>query len=422
MSIQMAGMVTFPIEYVNNQDYRQAYMLARDLSNNVIKVHIVPKDDLVQRAKGSNSHSVPLISEFSKTGRKALKSCIAKPENSKNNPVGILLCEQVVPVGQTQHNGQTYNTFEAKWASNLRIDEAEPTPGIGLGFFEVAYTYPKSDPSRSYNAVQQMIRGFLEKKNSPAMNPLDATSILTQEAEKIFHTRAKRYSAIVLKHREIIENIQVGTPNELRSILEQAVSKYTQDGRYGVALIRVRRGNVVHTQASTRYVQDYNYQEGRVRNNDENWANFRKYEAQKLFPFIKDGQYSVDIIPAQRIYFGPQGVSRYDKEFMPVSQNGVTNPPSKMMKQFVDKLYHHDPSVDLVANQGFLASFVGVRIARIEDGASFGNEIASSIHSFSKVVAPAIAIRADLSAYQLDVHQNQNGQDQSNNFQQSNVA
>lgn len=405
MNIQMAGMVIFPVRYVTEGDYMQHYIIARDMHNQFVKVHIMPNDKMVQRAQQSSSHSIPLVSEFAKTGRKARNPCVADKKNSKQNPFGILLCEQITKVADSLHMNYSFPTYQAKWASNLRPDHVEPTPGVGVGFLEIAYTYPSRNPSQSFQAIKSMNDAFIDKANSPIVNPLDRADLLTRDAEMIFNSRAKRYSAMIVKHKEIQENIKVKTPNQLRHTLESAISKYTKNGRYGVALIRVRKGNIVDTDASTRFAMDFNYAEGRINTPDENWSRFRnagKYnEAEKLFPFIKDGGYAIDIIPCQRIYFGPQGVTKYDRELMPISGQGHVNPPSKLMKQFVDKNFHNDPTRDLVNHHAFLASFVGVRVARIEDGASMGNEIASTIHSYSKVIAPAIALRSDLSSFQI---------------------
>lgn len=404
MNVNMSGMVIFPVTYVVTDDYKQSYVIARDLNNKFVKVHICPNEKAVQRSNSGDAFSIPLVSEFAKTGRHARNPCYADKKNSKNNPVGILLCEQVQKVQDSEHKGYSFPTFTAKWASVLRIDTLEPTPGLGIGFFEVAYTYPKDQPQKNIAAINQMIKGFVEKANSPIINPLERSEILTREAELIFNTRAKRYSAMIIKHNEIVENISVTTPKELRTILESSVQKYTVDGRYGVALIRVRRGNVVNTSASTRFSMEYNYSERRINTDEENWHNFRKYQLNNLYPFIKDPAYSIDIIPCQRIYFGPKGVGRFNKEFMPVSPASVVNPPSKWMKQFIDKKYHVDPTVDLVKKQAFLASFIGVRVARESGGQQ--NHLASTIHSVSKVVCPAIAIKSDLSAYQLDTDEN----------------
>lgn len=401
MNIKMAGMVIFPVRYVTDGDYTQHYIIARDLQNRFVKVHILPNEKMVQKAQQSTSHSIPLVSEFAKTGRKARNPCMADDKNSKNNPNGILLCEQISKVADSMHKNYSFPTYHAKWASNLRPDSFEPTPGVGVGFLEIAYTYPNRNPNQSFQAIKTMTDAYVDKANSPVVNPLDRADLLTRDAEMIFNSRAKRYSAMIVKYREIQENLDIKTPNQLRQVLESATNKYTENGRYGVALIRVRKGNVVDTDASTRFAMDFNYSEGRINTSDENWARFRKYEAEKLFPFIKDGGYSIDIIPCQRIYFGPQGITKYDRELMPISGQGHVNPPSKLMKQFVDKTYHNDPTCDLVDNHAFLASFVGVRVARIEDGSSMGNEIASTIHSYSKVIAPAIALRADLSSYQI---------------------
>jgi hypothetical protein len=401
MNIQMAGMVIFPVRYIVQDDYKQSYIIARDLQNKFVKIHILPNENMVKRAQQSTSHSIPMVSEFAKTGKKARNPCAADEKNSKNKPCGVLLCEQITKVQDSMHANYTFPTYHAKWASNLREDLAEPTPGIGVGFLEISYTYPKKNPNQSFASIKNMTASYIEKANSPIINPLDRDDLLTRDAEMIFNTRGKRYSSVIIKHREIQENLSISTPNQLRGMLESAVSKYTNNGRYGVALIRVRKGDVVDTDASTRFVMDYNYTEKRINTHDENWNRFRRYEAEKLFPFIKDGGYSIDIIPCQRIYFGPQGITKYDKELMPISGEGHINPPSKLIKQFVDKKYHTDPTYDLVVNHAFLASFIGVRVARIEDGSSQGNEIASTIHSYSKVVAPAIALRADLSSYKL---------------------
>jgi hypothetical protein len=299
----------------------------------------------------------------------------------------------------SQHAGVTYPTFFCKWASNLRPDEEEPTPGVGVGFLDIAFLY--TNDQTKFQAQKKLEQEFLEIENSPAISPLDRDRLLAQASEKLFNFYDKSYSAVIIKYKEINENIAVSSEEHFRQLLESAVSKYAMNGRYGIALLRVRNGDTVIVSECTRYTMNYNYTEHRVMTPDENWESFKSYDMKNIMAYINNPQYSVDIIPCQRIYFGPQGITKYNKELMPVSFNGVINPPSKLMKQFVDKNFHRNATKNLVKNEAFLASHIGVRVARIEDGQSSGNEIASTIHSFSRVISPAIAIRADLSSFKV---------------------
>jgi hypothetical protein len=399
MNKDTTGMVLFPLGYVNNDDYKESYFIARNVRDELVKMHIMPNEKSVQRASQSTSHSIPLVSEFSKTSKKARNPCKASQKNSKHNPVGIILCEQVQKMQDSQHAGVTYPTFFCKWASNLRPDEEEPTPGVGVGFLDIAFLY--TNDQTKFQAQKKLEQEFLEIENSPAISPLDRDRLLAQASEKLFNFYDKSYSAVIIKYKEINENIAVSSEEHFRQLLESAVSKYAMNGRYGIALLRVRNGDTVIVSECTRYTMNYNYTEHRVMTPDENWESFKSYDMKNIMAYINNPQYSVDIIPCQRIYFGPQGITKYNKELMPVSFNGVINPPSKLMKQFVDKNFHRNATKNLVKNEAFLASHIGVRVARIEDGQSSGNEIASTIHSFSRVISPAIAIRADLSSFKV---------------------
>ncbi len=400
---ELTGMAVFPARYVVEEDYKQSYMIARDVRDRLVKIHILPNENTVLKSQQSSSYTIPLISEFAKTNRRALFSCIADPKNSKNSPFGILLCEQVTQVDNSMHKGHSFPTYHAKWASILRPDNEEPTPGLGIGYLEVNYVYPNTSPDKSFQAVSRLLSNFHEIKNSPAINPLDRETMLAKEAERIFHAREKRYASIIIKHKEIQENLfpQYFDAQLLRNIIENLVSKYQVNGRYGMALIRVRVGENVLLKHCAKYSMGYDYKNKQVYTLDQVWEQFSKYELNKLMSASNIANVSFDIIPCQKIFFGPKGISKCDKDLMPFSKEGVVNPPSKVMKQFIDASCHRDPTIDLNKSWSFLASYVGVRTARIESGSSSGNEIASTIHSFSRVVGNAITIRRDLSCFQL---------------------
>ncbi len=418
-TFEKTGMVIFPIEYVENEDYRKAYIISKTIGGEVIAMFIHPKEEDVLRAKNNSSSTIPLVETFAETDRRAKLPCEASSENSKINPHGILLCEQVEK-GKTfsiTFNNDRINVqaYKCKWASVLREDSTMPTPAIGLGYVEVGYKYGDKNSPQSYQSVQNLIKGYHEIANNPNISPLDKQDALQRKYEEITCSRQKIFTAVSIKHRKIIENVNTYDLNELRNHIQGLASPWSGNGRYGMTTIRVRQGNTILSQASTHYTEGYHYKEGRVMTPEENWDNFVKYKLKWLRKYLGKPDYLVDLIPAQRINYAYHGIEKCSNDFCRMSPQGSLNPASKMMKQYIDKDFHFRPDLDLVQHNAFLASWTGVRLSEVRKGKSKGNEIASTIHSFSQVFGNALQVTHDLQKrYYMD---NKDYDTQVNNMQ-----
>jgi hypothetical protein len=404
---EKTGMVIFPMKYIENEDYLRAHIICRNLEGEIIAMFIHPKEQDVLRAKNNSSSTIPLVETFAEEGRRARLPCASDIDNSKFKPFGIMLCEQVsegkmfnIELGNETLSVRAYKCM---WASVLREDESMPTPAIGLGYIEIGYAYGAKESPQSYQSIQSQIKQYQEMANNPNINPLDKESILQRKFEEITVQRKKMFAAVSIKHTKIIENVATNNMNDFRRLIESLAYPWSGNGRYGMVIIRVRQGNTILSKASTRFVTGYNYAENRILTENENWDSFQKYEMKYLSKWLNRGDISIDLIPAQRINYAYHGVEKCSNDYCRLSPQGSLYPASKMMKQYIDKDFHFRPDVDLVRNNAFLVSWTGVRLSQVRKGRGKGNEIASTIHSFSKVFGNALQVTRNLEQrYQMD--------------------
>ncbi len=397
--MEYKGIIVFPLQYVELNNYFDSFLIGKDASDRIIKLFIRPNEQDVLNAQSSGSTTMPLIENFADISRRAMNPCFADMKNSKHNPVGVLLAEQCSQLNDEiiDFNGEQVNVavYESRWASNLRESEDMPTPAIGVGYIEVAYNYPKND-AQNFSQIKSLIKEYDNFNKISSISALDKDEQLQRMYEKITSTRSKIFTAIILKHKEIIEGVTDLSEAGFRGMLEGMAKKYSNNGRYGMVLIRVRQGDVVISSACTEYVQGFNYAGKRINTPDENWQSFLNYKFSKLSPWLSRQDVTIDFIPAQRINTAYHGKAMMGDDFFPVSGANQLLPASKYAKQFIDKECHFDPTVDLVEKSCFLASMVAVRIAKIQKGGDKNNELISNIHSFSTVIGNPFEIRSDL--------------------------
>lgn len=414
---EKTGMVIFPVEYVENDNYLKSYIICRTLSNELIAMFIHPKEEDVLRAQNNTSSTIPLVETFADTGRRAKQPCEADINNSKENPSGILLCEQVekgkMYTVSLNNEDVSVRAYKCKWASVLREDNYMPTPAIGLGYIEIGYKYGDKNSQQSFQSIQNMVKDYHEIANNPNINPLDKQDALQRKYEEITCSRQKIFTAISIKHTKILENVNTFDINALKELIQGLANPWSGNGRYGMVIVRIRNGNTILSEASTQYVEGYNYKEKRVMTQDENWDNFTKYKLKYIRKYLNSQQFSIDLIPAQRINYAYHGIEKCSKDFCQMSPHGSLRPATKMMKQYIDKDFHFRPDVDLVRSNAFLASWTGVRLSTVRKGESKGSEIASTIHSFSKVFGNALQVTRDLEMrYYMDNKDYSKGQDE----------
>ncbi len=416
-SFTKTGMIIFPMLYCDNENYLKAYILARDLANNIIAMFIHPKEADIERAKHNSSTVLPSVEEFGDTSLRASTPCYASMDNNKHNTNGILLCEQVEAGKIFIHNDENgsieVQAYRCKWASVLCDYSESSLPAIGLGYLEIDYAYEKEGP-KSYASIQSQIKQYKQLENDPNIPPLDKEDQLVRLYEGITVERKKIFKVVNIKHNKIVNNVETRNINELRNIIESLCTQYCVNGRYGLVLIRVRDGNTVLSKASSRYEMGFNYKTESICTANENWDKFVKYQLKYLNKYLNNPNLSIDLIPAQVINFAFHGMDKMSKEFCTQSSSQELKGATKLMKQYIDRHFHFKPDVDLVKNSAFLVSWIGVRTSRIRKGKSKGNEIASTIHSFSTVFGNALQVTNDLEhRFKMDFELNDSTMQQS---------
>jgi hypothetical protein len=404
--MEYKGIIVFPLQYIELDNYYDSYLIGKDMSDNIIKLFIRPNNEDVLRAQSSGSTTIPLIENFADTSRRAQNPCFAQKDNGKFNPIGVILTEQTHHIGSEViefcDQQISVNVYECKWASNLRENEDMPTPAIGVGYVEITYNYPKND-AQNYSRIKSLIKEYNNFSKISSISALDKSEQLQRMYEKITAERSKIFTAVILKHKEIEEKISDFSENGFRAKLEEMSNKYTKNGRYGMVLIRVRKGDVVISSACTEYVQGFNYAKKVICTAEENWKSFLDYKFSKLSPWLSNQDVSIDFIPAQRINTAYHGKEMMGNDFFPLSPASHLLPPTKYVKQFIDKSCYFNPSIDLVKESCFLASMIGIRMAKIQKGTDRGNELISNIHSFSTVIGNPFEVRYNLKTpYTMD--------------------
>lgn len=370
------GMLLYPREYhidENNPDLSYCYGV-NEYGKDVI-FYLDPTEQARESArKSTTGQTVPNFEEFADDDRRATKQCNADEMNSPAKPFGILMMEQAAPKEENTITDKYPGipVYDAKWASILREGIYMNVPPIGFGYMEIGF-HPKvngevDDLKLQYKQVEQDFSGG-------RMSEVDADEKKENLYLQITQNRQKWFIAVILKHKQQV-TLTHNSKEEFFGYLSSYLNNYTDNGMYGGAMIRVRRGDVVDSKLSCYCNMSYDYKKGCVKDVNvvlDDWFKFNGNRIMKAA--TKDANVTIDIIPTQRINFGKMSVDKYSKDLGLMS--------SKIMKTYVDKSAHFNPNVDFFREKVFLASKIGVRLANVKRGASKGGFLASTIHSFS---------------------------------------
>ncbi|MDG3025371.1 hypothetical protein P7410_17220 [Vibrio parahaemolyticus] len=373
------GVVFYPREYVlDNHDFLKSYADGVTEGGKEVRVYIVPEETLIKRAQDTTSGTtIPTIDTFSETHRNAHNPCLADPNNSKETPTGILLIEQA-SVDETSIAQIGKPTIIGKWASVIQIGDEGKLSEIGKGYLEVTMS-PK--PTGLMLELMPKFRQLNEQVAQGMRNPLDVIEEKRMLYSRIMGERKKFFVAVIIKHQELMQVTDYNIQN-FRNLLAQLITRYTSEGMYGGAMIRVRSGNEVLRRFcyTCNHSYDYRKGDGSLADPFEKVDEFLKYGGRQLLNHCQRNNTCVlEVIPTQRINCARNGNDRYSKD--------INNSPmgeSKILKTYVEKNLREVPDVNIEREKGFVFCNVALRLSLLRKAGSKGNKVLSAIHAFSR--------------------------------------
>jgi hypothetical protein len=370
------GMLLYPKKYFiedSNEDLSYCYGV-NEYGKEVI-FYLNPTEQARESARASSTgQTIPNFEEFSDEDRRATKPCNANEANCPKTPYGILMMEQVSPKEEHPLANAYPNVpvYEAKWASILREGDYMEVPPIGFGYMEIGY-HPKvngevDDLRLQYQEVERQLKAGM-------ISEVDAEEKKESLYVQITARRQKWFVGVVVKHK-LQATMQHKTKEEITSYLGSYLTKYTSQGIYGGAMIRVRKNDVVDSNLSCYCNMSYDYRNKCVKDINSVINDWFKFNGNRILKAAHNNpDIYIDIIPTQRINFAKMSTDKYSKDLASMG--------SKIMKTYVDKKVHFNPDVNFFKDKVFLLSKIGIRLAKAKKGESKGNLLGSTIHSFS---------------------------------------
>lgn len=398
------GMLLYPRKYyINDSNEDLSYCYGVNEYGKEVIFFLNPVEQAREAARASDTgQTVPNFEEFSDEDRRATKPCNANEENCPKTPYGILMMEQVAPkeehgLSETHPNIPVY---EAKWASILREGDYMELPPIGFGYMEIGY-HPKvngevDDLRLQYQDVEAQLK-------QGVISEVDAEERKEHLYLQITQKRQKWFIGVVVKHK-MQKTMQQNTREEITAYLGSYLTKFTEQGLYGGAMIRVRKGDVVDSTLSCYCNMSFDYKQKCVRNVSDVINDWFKFNGNRILKAAqRDSNIFIDIIPTQRVNFAKMSTDKYAKDLGSLG--------SKIMKTYVDRKAHFNPNVDFFKEKVFLLSKIGVRLAKAKKGESKGNLLGSTIHSFSPPMGNIFSVdETGAMKYKMDFAQNDNAQ------------
>lgn len=370
-------MIIYPREYFVNEDNEfQSHVAALNHLGELCTVFIEPTDENRRKAADSTSaETVPSLSVYAETGRRAIRPCIATPDNGPDNACGIFVLEQVTyDADRSQAFGMP--VYSGKWASVLREADDVPNCLVGKGYLEMGFKRSLS-PEAS-----DMLLEYKEldlRKQSGALSPIECQELKEGLAAKIMASRQKWFVAVLIKHHETLRLPSVSQIT-LDAALRPGLTKYTHDGMYGGALIRARRGKVVLSKLSGYCNMQFDYESRTVKSFEDVFADFMKYTGARLIRAKQqDPEIVVEVIPVQRVNCGKPGNDKFSKDVCAP----LYGKASKVLNTYIDRRVHTDPEAKYLVEKPFLYADIAIRLAEAKEKKSKGNCLVSSVHAFS---------------------------------------
>lgn len=377
------GLVFYPREYIlKDENPVNHFAKGVDHNGNEIVICIRPSDIASGNAKNAaTAQTIPSLAEFAETHRRAMKPCHAHPENSPENPCGILLVEQAsIEEDLTKRSGKT--VYQCAWASVLREDADMPVPLIGKGYLELNFYHLEGELASSLKEDWVQMKRRLANPNIDESEKI----IIIQKMEECYNgyinEQGKKFVGVIMEDHKI-ESCNFATPSEIKERLNKILSFDCPTGTYRGAKIRVRNSNEVKTRASFSVNVGYNSKEKRPESASEAIEKFFKFNKKKITSVCHESN-QIDIIPTIRVNCGKLGNDKYSKEIAP---------QGKFQKIYIDRRFQNTPGNFAQDYNGYLYADVAIRLAEItKTGSGQGNLLLSSIHAFSSPKGNALSI------------------------------
>ena len=191
-------------------------------------------------------------------------------------------------------------------------------------------------------------------------------------------------------------------------MLREPLEALTTGGRYGGAIVRLRRGDEVSGRVFDIINMRYDGKTNSVKPFEETIQEFMKFGNKDLIKVIsssKNGQLeqspvTLEIIPCLRTNLGQRSYPRYEEDLLK-----LTN--SKILKTYVEEKFHRLVGIEDIAKNGaYLYSMMAVRNAEAVTRGR-GNILASAFHSFSAPLANSLLINKENQKLNLSAQGNQ---------------
>lgn len=380
------GMIVYPREYFVDEDNEfNSYVKALNHLNEECIVFIEPTEENRRKAADSSSaETVPSLLAFSEVGRRAMRPCFADIENGPDKSCGIFVLEQV---SFDESRAQVFKlpVYTGKWASVLREDDSVPDCIVGKGYLEMGF---KNSLSPEASDMLLELKELDMRVQSGSISPIECEEIKDGLAARILADRKKWFVAVLIKHRETLRLPTVSF-NTLDAALRPGLIKYTHDGMYGGALVRVRRGKTVISKLSGYCNMQFDYNSGGVKSFESVFADFMKFTGNRLISAKnRDPELTVEVIPVQRVNCGKLGNDKFSKDVCAP----LVGKSSKVMNTYIDRRVHNDPNARYIVEKPFLYADIAIRLAQAKEKKSKGNCLVSSLHAFSAPYGNAFCI------------------------------
>ena len=369
------GVVFYPIKYIHKEIILDSYIEGVTQGGKEAVAYIIPNESFIHSASNSDSAStIPLVSEFGKTSLRAKNPCLASESNSKENPAGILLLEQVSVSSERKDIHGDKLVLVAKWASVIAIGDPSSRSAIGIGYLEINVA---GKPDDELVALEMELKKLKESISNNLVSPMEAEDKLRSLYSLIIGKKNKKFTAVIMYPEKTYmmkeKNIEI-----YKKALKRALVSKTKDGLYGGCMVRVRSGNDVLIDTSYMCNHRYDYKNKRVDNIDTVIQEFLKYGGLKAFNNGFNPGNTLELIPTLRINCAFNGNNHFSAE-MERSPIGT----SKILKTYVEPWDRESPELKFTKNKSSTFSDVACRLSLLEGGATVGNILLSAIHSFS---------------------------------------
>lgn len=396
------GAVVYPKAYhVDPDNPDNSYVEGVTQGNQPIVAYIrVGAEHKERQDSDSKGRTLPSVKDLASKNPAAPRRCEAHANNGPDDPSrGILLIEQISKLeGEeaSKHPGKF--VCEAKWASILQQNDYMPAY-TGQGYIEVSFR-------RGLDAEQKKLKaeflGLKRRLENPSENKLDLKEQMQAIQSEMIQARQMFLTVVDMKIDEMVSvelsKLENLGPTDRLSALERRLKEMTEPmtntGMYGGALLRLRNGDTVSPLYTSSFAMQYDFKNRKVVPFEDTFANWRKFDGQKLCgAFMKASpsmNLTLDIIPCQRINFGPKSLDPYKADIL-------RGEASKTLKTYVDEdARDHVGVIDLTPND-YLASFMACRTAL----ASEENRIISRAHSYTAPMVKAVLYGQDLTRYRM---------------------